>query len=50
MKTIFKITPSFLLQARFFVAGGVALLAGALSRRPDPTEVPGPEDVAGGDR
>ncbi|MFN8194891.1 MAG: AzlC family ABC transporter permease [Nocardioidaceae bacterium] len=31
-------------------AGGVALLAGALSRRPDPTEVPGPEDVAGGDR
>ncbi|MCB0909391.1 MAG: AzlC family ABC transporter permease [Nocardioidaceae bacterium] len=30
-------------------AGGVALLAGALSRRPDPTEVPGPEDV-GGDR
>lgn len=30
-------------------AGGVAVLAGALSRRPDPTEVPGPEDV-GGDR
>ncbi len=29
-------------------AGGVALLAGVLSRRPDPTEVPGPEDVGGG--
>jgi predicted branched-subunit amino acid permease len=29
-------------------AGGVALLAGALRRGPDPTEVPGPEDCAGG--
>lgn len=29
------------------VAGGVALLVGVLSRRPDPTEVPGPEDVGG---
>jgi predicted branched-subunit amino acid permease len=29
-------------------AGGVALLAGVLLRRPDPTEVPGPDDVAGG--
>lgn len=32
-------------------AGGVALLAGVLSRgTTDPTEVPGPEDVAGGHR
>ena len=29
-------------------AGGVALLAGLLRRRADPTEVPGPEDCAGG--
>ena len=29
-------------------AGGVALLVGVLSRRADPTEVPGPDDVAGG--
>ena len=29
-------------------AGGVALLVGVLSRRDDPTEIPGPEDVAGG--
>ncbi|PVG82708.1 branched-chain amino acid ABC transporter permease [Nocardioides gansuensis] len=29
-------------------AGGVALLGGLLSRSPDPTEVPGPDDVAGG--
>lgn len=28
-------------------AGGIALLAGVLSRRPDPTEIPGPEDVGG---
>lgn len=31
-------------------AGGVALLVGALGRRQDPTEVPGPDDVAGGHR
>jgi predicted branched-subunit amino acid permease len=31
-------------------AGGVALLAGVVSRAPDPTEVPGPDDVGGGDR
>lgn len=31
-------------------AGGVALLAGALGRRQDPTEIPGPDDVAGGHR
>ena len=29
-------------------AGGVALLVGVLSRRQDPTDVPGPDDVAGG--
>ena len=29
-------------------AGGVALLVGVLSRRDDPTEIPGPCDVAGG--
>ena len=29
-------------------AGGVALLVGVLSRRDDPTEIPGPGDVAGG--
>jgi 4-azaleucine resistance transporter AzlC len=29
-------------------AGGVALLVGVLARRSDPTEVPGPDDVAGG--
>ena len=29
-------------------AGGVALLVGVLSRRHDPTEIPGPDDVAGG--
>ena len=29
-------------------AGGVALLVGALWRRDDPTEIPGPGDVAGG--
>ena len=29
-------------------AGGVALLVGVLSRRDDPTEIPGPDDVAGG--
>ncbi len=29
-------------------AGGVAVLVGVLSRRADPTEVPGPDDVAGG--
>lgn len=28
-------------------AGGVALLAGVLTRRPDPTEIPGPDDVGG---
>jgi hypothetical protein len=31
-------------------AGGVALLVGALARRQDPTEIPGPDDVAGGHR
>lgn len=31
-------------------AGGVALLVGALGRRQDPTEIPGPADVAGGHR
>ena len=31
-------------------AGGVAVVAGVLSRGPDPTEVPGPDDVAGGHR
>lgn len=31
-------------------AGGVALLVGVLSGRQDPTEVPGPGDVAGGHR
>ena len=31
-------------------AGGVALLAGIVSRAPDPTEVPGPDDVGGEDR
>lgn len=31
-------------------AGGVALLVGVLARRPDPTEVPGADDVAGGHR
>jgi 4-azaleucine resistance transporter AzlC len=31
-------------------AAGVALLVGVLSRTPDPTEVPGPDDVAGGHR
>ncbi len=30
------------------VAGGVALLVGLLSRRQDPTELPGVDDVAGG--
>lgn len=29
-------------------AGGVALLVGVLARRQDPTEIPGPDDVAGG--
>lgn len=29
-------------------AGGVALLVGVISRRDDPTEIPGPDDVAGG--
>ena len=29
-------------------AGGVALLVGVLGKRQDPTEVPGPDDVAGG--
>ena len=29
-------------------AGGVAVLVGVLSKRPDPTELPGPDDVAGG--
>ena len=28
-------------------AGGVALLVGVLARRQDPTEIPGPDDVAG---
>ncbi|WP_283093372.1 hypothetical protein [Nocardioides palaemonis] len=31
-------------------AGGVAVVAGALARAQDPTEVPGPGDVAGGHR
>jgi 4-azaleucine resistance transporter AzlC len=31
-------------------AGGVALLVGALAKRQDPTEIPGPDDVAGGHR
>jgi 4-azaleucine resistance transporter AzlC len=31
-------------------AGGVALLVGVLGKRQDPTEVPGPGDVAGGHR
>jgi 4-azaleucine resistance transporter AzlC len=31
-------------------AGGVALLVGVLARRKDPTEIPGPDDVAGGHR
>lgn len=31
-------------------AGGVALLVGVLARRQDPTEFPGPDDVAGGHR
>ena len=31
-------------------AGGVAVVAGALGGRRDPTEVPGPDDVAGGHR
>jgi 4-azaleucine resistance transporter AzlC len=31
-------------------AGGVALLVGVLARGEDPTEVPGPDDVAGGHR
>jgi 4-azaleucine resistance transporter AzlC len=31
-------------------AGGVALLVGVIARRQDPTEVPGPDDVAGGHR
>jgi 4-azaleucine resistance transporter AzlC len=31
-------------------AGGVALLVGVLARGDDPTEVPGPDDVAGGHR
>lgn len=31
-------------------AGGVAVLAGVLGRRQDPTEIPGPDDVAGGHR
>lgn len=31
-------------------AGGVAVLVGALGRRQDPTEIPGPDDVAGGHR
>jgi predicted branched-subunit amino acid permease len=30
-------------------AGAIALLAGALTRSPDPTEVPGPDDLPGGD-
>jgi 4-azaleucine resistance transporter AzlC len=29
-------------------AGGVALLVGVLAKRQDPTEIPGPDDVAGG--
>ena len=31
-------------------AGGVAVLVGVLARRPDTTEIPGPDDVAGGHR
>ena len=31
-------------------AGGVALLVGVLAKRQDPTEIPGPGDVAGGHR
>ncbi len=31
-------------------AGGVALLVGLLTKRQDPTEIPGPHDVAGGHR
>lgn len=31
-------------------AGGVALLVGVLATRQDPTEIPGPDDVAGGHR
>jgi 4-azaleucine resistance transporter AzlC len=31
-------------------AGGVALLVGVLARKPDPTEIPGADDVAGGHR
>lgn len=31
-------------------AGGVAVLAGVLSKRDDPTEIPGADDVAGGHR
>ena len=31
-------------------AGGVAPLVGVLARKPDPTELPGPDDVAGGHR
>jgi 4-azaleucine resistance transporter AzlC len=31
-------------------AGGVALLVGVLAKRQDPTEIPGPDDVAGGHR
>lgn len=31
-------------------AGGVAVLVGALGRRQDPTEIPGPDDVSGGHR
>lgn len=34
--------------APVLAAGGVALLVGVLSRRDDPTEFPGPDDVAGG--
>jgi len=29
-------------------AGGVALVVGVLAKGPDPTEIPGPDDVAGG--
>jgi predicted branched-subunit amino acid permease len=31
-------------------AGGVALLVGLLTNGQDPTEIPGPDDVAGGHR
>lgn len=31
-------------------AGGVAVLVGVMARRQDPTEIPGPDDVAGGQR